>query len=54
MAKVYAMVGLPGCGKSTISQQLSKDNLAVLLSSDTIRESLYGKEEIQKNPRRGI
>lgn len=41
------LVGAPGSGKSTFAKANSK---AVVVSSDSIRESLYGSEETQGNP----
>ena len=43
------MVGLPGSGKSTYAKQLSEETNAVICSSDTIREELYGDENSQDN-----
>lgn len=48
MQTFIMLVGLPGSGKSTFAQ-IHKDN-AVWLSSDKIREKLFGNAEIQKNP----
>lgn len=43
------MVGLPGSGKSTYAEKLSKEHNAILCSSDKIREELYGDENSQSN-----
>lgn len=43
------MVGIPASGKSTIAQKLVREENAVWLSSDKIREELYGDESIQGN-----
>ena len=50
MAKVYVMCGLPGSGKTTIARQIAADLDAVVISSDNIREELYGDESVQGNP----
>ena len=50
MAKVYVMCGLPGSGKTTIARQIAADLDAVVISSDSIREELYGDESVQSNP----
>lgn len=39
---LYIMVGIPGSGKSTVAKNLG----AIVVSSDTVREILYGSEEI--------
>ena len=44
------LIGLPGCGKSTFANN-AKD-AKVVLSSDSIREELYGSENIQTDPSR--
>lgn len=49
MLKFIMLVGLPGSGKSTYAKKLI-DNNTVWLSSDKIREEIYGTEEEQKNP----
>lgn len=43
MNKFYMLVGLPGSGKSTISNELG----VKIFSSDTLRKELWGNEEIQ-------
>jgi predicted kinase len=40
---LYMMVGFPASGKSTFAKSLSGD----YISSDSIREILYGREDIQ-------
>ena len=50
MTKVYVMCGLPGSGKTTIARQIAADLDAVVISSDSIREELYGDESVQGNP----
>jgi predicted kinase len=43
------MVGLPGSGKSTYAEKLSKEHKAIICSSDKIREELYSDENTQTN-----
>ena len=61
MATFLMLVGLPGSGKSTLANELKSNNFltsgyerkrpeAIILSSDKIREELYGDESIQDNP----
>lgn len=47
--KVFIMVGVPGSGKSTIAKEISKKYNAKILSSDKIREKLFGSEDCQEN-----
>lgn len=48
---LYVLIGLPGSGKSTYAETLmEKHPDALYLSSDKIREELYGDESIQGNP----
>lgn len=48
---LYVLIGLPGSGKSTYAEILmEKHPDALYLSSDKIREELYGDESIQGNP----
>ena len=47
MAKLIMMVGIAGSGKSTLGGYNTK---AVVVSSDAIREELYGDREIQDDP----
>lgn len=49
MPTFYMLVGLPASGKSTYAQELSKRTNAIICSSDTIREELYGDENTQAN-----
>ncbi len=43
------MVGLVGSGKSTYAKQLAEETNAIICSSDSIREELYGDENSQDN-----
>ncbi|WP_083580193.1 ATP-binding protein [Planktothrix tepida] len=45
----HFMIGVPGSGKSTIAQQLAEITQGVIISTDRIREQLYGEEIIQGN-----
>lgn len=47
--KITVLVGIPGSGKSTWVKE-SYDGNGEVLSSDAIREELYGDEAIQGNP----
>jgi predicted kinase len=47
----YWMIGISGSGKTEVAKQISKEKNAVLLSSDAIREELYGDSRIQGNPK---
>lgn len=46
MTKVFMLVGLPCSGKSSWAKKQNE----VWISSDRIREELYGNESIQENP----
>ena len=48
MATIYTLVGLPASGKSTFTQTLTN---CVVVSSDEIREQLFGSAEYQNNPK---
>ena len=50
MIKITMLCGLPGSGKSTWVNQNKREN-TIILSSDKIREELFGAEEIQGNPK---
>lgn len=51
MAKLIMLVGLPGSGKSTYARKLcASERVTLYLSSDKIREELYGDESIQGDP----
>lgn len=47
MKTMYVMIGLPGCGKSTWANQWCG---VKVVSSDAIREELFGDASIQGNP----
>lgn len=48
MATMYILVGAPATGKSTYAKENFKD--AIIVSSDKVREIMYGSEEIQGSP----
>ena len=51
MNKLMYLVGVPGCGKSTYAQKIIAENPnAVWVSSDAIREELWGDANDQQNP----
>lgn len=54
--KFYMLVGVAGSGKSTLAakifQSIDSPNKTVLLSSDAIREELYGDASVQDNPQK--
>lgn len=45
----HFMVGIPGSGKSTVAQQLADLTQGLIISTDRIREQLYGDEIVQGN-----
>lgn len=47
MNKFFMMIGLPGSGKSTKTQELSKEYSAIIHASDKIREELFGTMDTQ-------
>lgn len=48
----YMLVGLPGSGKSTYAQKLLDENYNIVsVSSDQIREQMFGDESIQGDPK---
>ena len=49
MSKFMMLVGVSGCGKSTIAAELAKDG-AVIYSSDAMREEMWGNAEDQQQP----
>lgn len=46
------MCGVAGCGKSTKAKELAKWYSADIISTDEIREELFGDAAIQKNPKK--
>lgn len=50
MAELYWMIGISGSGKSTLAKKLAIEKKAEIVSSDKIREELYGDENIQGDP----
>lgn len=50
MGRFYMMVGISGSGKTTYAHSLSRGKGCVI-SSDAIREELYGSEEEQGDPK---
>ena len=52
MAELIMMVGVAGSGKSTIAMRYALTRSAIIYSSDSIREEIYGDENCQKNPGR--
>lgn len=48
--KYVIMMGLPGSGKSTIAQELITGENDVIISTDSIREELFGSEADQQRP----
>jgi predicted kinase len=48
MSRLILMIGIPGCGKSTLTQKLLvKHPKILLISTDKIRYQLFGNEAIQ-------
>lgn len=53
MTRFIMLVGLPGSGKTTYAKQhLEKNENIVHISSDAIREEIYGDESVQNDPNR--
>lgn len=52
MPTFYILVGLPGSGKSTFAKELSDRYDANIVSSDCLREELFGNESIQGDPQK--
>ena len=52
MAELIMMCGISGSGKSTIAMRYALTRSAIIYSSDSIREEIYGDENCQKNPGR--
>lgn len=49
MNKLYLLVGYPGSGKSTILKNLIKKDTDLILSSDDLREELFGFRDQSRN-----
>ena len=49
MSKFMMLVGVSGCGKSTIAKSLTNDG-TVVYSSDAMREEMWGNAEDQQQP----
>jgi predicted kinase len=49
MSKFIMLVGLPASGKSTLAEKLSKEENAIVLSSDKLREELFNDVNNQDN-----
>ena len=47
---LVVMFGIPGCGKSYAASKLAERTGATVVSSDAIREEIYGTAECQDNP----
>ena len=50
MSEFIMMVGIPGCGKSTLADKISKEKDYPVIGSDRVRGELYGDEAIQGDP----
>ena len=50
MNKFYMMIGVPSSGKSTIAEEITRNEPAIIVSSDAIRGDLYGDESVQGDP----
>ena len=52
MPDLIYMVGVAGAGKSSVAMRYALTRSAIIYSSDSIREEIYGDENCQKNPGR--
>lgn len=52
MAELIYLVGVAGSGKSSVAMRYALTCSAIIYSSDSIREEIYGDENCQKNPGR--
>ena len=52
MPDLIYMVGVAGAGKSSVAMRYALTRNAIIYSSDSIREEIYGDENCQKNPGR--
>ena len=48
MNKLTLLIGIPGSGKTTYANKNKKEN-EIILSSDTIRQELFGNESSQQD-----
>lgn len=51
MNELIMLVGLPGCGKSTIAKHYQEKGYKIF-SSDAIRKEIYGDESVQDDPQK--
>ena len=51
MADFVLLCGIPGCGKTYFGKIAEESDSYKLVSSDDIREALWGDASIQKNPK---
>ena len=49
MQTLYMLIGLPGSGKSTVAKEMAETEDTIIVSTDKIREELFGDEAIQNN-----
>lgn len=50
--KLVILIGIPGCGKSTYAAKYAEEHgNTLVVSSDKVREKLYGDENEQGNPK---
>lgn len=49
MPNLYMMIGLPGSGKSYYARTLARDTKSSIVSSDTIRETMFGDVNDQEH-----
>lgn len=49
--KLFVMVGIPGSGKSTFAKRVAEVINGVVISSDDIREEMFGDASIQGDPK---
>lgn len=52
LGKFFMISGMPASGKGYFADNLSKEEDAVILSSDAIRKEIFGSEECQEDPKR--
>ena len=49
MNTIHMLVGIPGSGKSVYARELEKQTRGIIVSTDGIRQKLFGGESRQKN-----